>query len=145
MAVELSKILVAIDGSENANRAAAFAARIARGQGAVLILLFVHDRGELNLLAADTLSATRIAEIEIQKARDAFHTARLAIGPAPPLIREETVVGRAADAIVSSAQDLLVELVVVGSRGRSRITELLAGSVAEYVLHHAHCPVTVVR
>lgn len=53
--------------------------------------------------------------------------------------------GRAADEIVIQAKEDEVELIVMGSHGRSGISHLLVGSVAESVVRHAPCPVLVVR
>jgi universal stress protein A len=53
--------------------------------------------------------------------------------------------GRAADEIVIQAKDDEVDLIVMGSHGRSGISHLLVGSVAESVVRHAPCPVLVVR
>ncbi len=36
-------------------------------------------------------------------------------------------------------------LLVVGTRGRSELTDLLIGSVSEYCVHHASCPTVIVR
>jgi nucleotide-binding universal stress UspA family protein len=47
--------------------------------------------------------------------------------------------------IVELAEKLNVGLVVIGSRGRGGIRRALMGSVSDSVVHHAHCPVLVVR
>jgi nucleotide-binding universal stress UspA family protein len=47
--------------------------------------------------------------------------------------------------IVEAAKDWPAELIVVGSRGLGPIKRLLLGSVANYVVNHAHCSVLVVR
>ena len=47
--------------------------------------------------------------------------------------------------IVALAEDLDVDLLVVGSRGTGRIKRLVTGSVSEGVVHRASCPVLVVR
>jgi nucleotide-binding universal stress UspA family protein len=54
-------------------------------------------------------------------------------------------VGDAADAICRVADRLRVDVIVVGSHGRTGIGRLLLGSVSEHVVRHAPCPVLVVR
>jgi nucleotide-binding universal stress UspA family protein len=48
-------------------------------------------------------------------------------------------------AIVEAAHAELVDLVVVGTRGRNRVERAVLGSVSDHVVRHAHCPVLVVR
>ena len=60
-------------------------------------------------------------------------------------VAEHRHFGRAADEIVIQAKEDKVDLVVMGSHGRSGLSHLLVGSVAESVVRHAPCPVLVVR
>ncbi|RWA53131.1 hypothetical protein AU476_15000 [Cupriavidus sp. UYMSc13B] len=54
-------------------------------------------------------------------------------------------VGHPAEQIVEYADELGVEVIVMGHRGRSPIGRWLVGSVARAVIDHANCPVLVVR
>jgi universal stress protein A len=45
----------------------------------------------------------------------------------------------------SAAEEMDIDLIVIGSFGRSALEKLLLGSVAEKVIRHAPCPVLVVR
>ncbi|KAH9520427.1 hypothetical protein Btru_060765 [Bulinus truncatus] len=49
------------------------------------------------------------------------------------------------EVIVKAAKDENVTSIVLGTRGLGKIRRTLLGSVSEYVVHHAHCPVTIVR
>jgi nucleotide-binding universal stress UspA family protein len=53
--------------------------------------------------------------------------------------------GEAGDAIVAAADAENADLIVVGSHGRSGVSRFLIGSVSDYVIRHAHCPVMVIR
>ncbi|MEO3781042.1 universal stress protein [Micromonospora sp. B11E3] len=58
-------------------------------------------------------------------------------------IEHRTVPGRPAAALLDAACD--AQLLVVGARGRGGFTGLLLGSTSHAVLHHAPCPVAIVR
>ena len=53
--------------------------------------------------------------------------------------------GEPGEAIVAAADAENADLIVVGSHGRSGVSRFLIGSVSDYVVRHAHCPVMVVR
>jgi nucleotide-binding universal stress UspA family protein len=53
--------------------------------------------------------------------------------------------GRADAEIVELAEEIGAGLIVMGSRGYSRLRRALMGSVSDAVVRHAHCPVTIVR
>ena len=60
-------------------------------------------------------------------------------------IETAVVVGQPADGIVDYAADNEIDLIVVGSHGRSGVSRVLLGSVAERVARQAPVPVTIVR
>lgn len=53
--------------------------------------------------------------------------------------------GEAGEVICWMAQDRKCDMIVMGTHGRSGVSHLLFGSVAEYVLRHARCPVVTIR
>ena len=53
--------------------------------------------------------------------------------------------GDAGVEIIAHARENSIDHIVMGSRGQSTIRELLLGSASQHVLHHALCPVTIVR
>ncbi|MBO7939818.1 universal stress protein [Streptomyces sp. S9] len=58
-------------------------------------------------------------------------------------VEHRVVQGRTREALIGASRS--AQLVVVGARGRGGFAGLLLGSVSQAVLHHAHCPVVVVR
>ena len=136
----MRKILVPVDGSEQSCSAARWAA--ASGDAVTLLHVYVLD-GETTM-SLGSRSADEIKDIREKHAAPVFDKARAAMGGVKPS-NTIAVMGNAGEEIVSQAKLGGFDQVVMGNRGRSAIKELLLGSVSEHVLHHAHCPVTIVR
>ena len=139
----MKRILVPVDGSKSANAAAAFAAGLARDGGATLELVYIYDAPTAALMG---LEATRdIARVKEQVAGGSFEGALSAIGESDVAIAEYVAIGHPAREICAYANEQGHDMVVMGTRGRSEVKELVLGSVSQAVLHHAPCPVLVVR
>jgi nucleotide-binding universal stress UspA family protein len=142
-------ILIASDGSEYAIKAARAAAQIAQKFAASVTLLSVFDPPLANsplvdvnpvVLAPDAL--VRYAD-EMQEAVERSTGRVLAEVGVAYTARRET--GHPVDVIVSVAARSHVDLIVLGSRGLGGLESFLLGSVSDRVLHHAHCPVLIVK
>jgi nucleotide-binding universal stress UspA family protein len=59
------------------------------------------------------------------------------------LVRSQVVNGDPAQVLLDAADG--AELLVVGSRGHGGFAEALLGSVGQHCVHHAHCPVLIMR
>ena len=131
-------VLLATDGSEEAELAAQMAVSIAKRTGSELHLVCVVDLG----VAADP----RLQEGLRQKARDLLEDQARKMRKAGDAIAETHIcVGRPDLEIVTLAEKVGAGLIVVGSRGLGGVRRALIGSVSDSVVRHAHCPVLVVR
>jgi nucleotide-binding universal stress UspA family protein len=151
----LTRVMVATDHSDTAQRAEEFAGRLA-GPGSTLEVYLLYVLPEPPAPAGRAGVADVYVPTErLQPAdREQMHAL---LGKASAAIRaaaganqisvKEDLVGSSdiAGTIVREAEAAGVEAIVIGSRGRSGLTELVLGSVSHKVLHLAHCPVIVVR
>ncbi|QIN80716.1 universal stress protein [Rubrobacter marinus] len=146
-----TKILLAVDGSEESRAAADAAAEISEATAAELHLLFVMETAPLNPYApylgpeAWEVSAD-VLEKRNEKMR-AFLRREAERVEAKGIEVEEAHLtsGVPAKEIVGAAEELGADLVVLGSRGLGAVKRALLGSVSDSVVCHAHCPVLVVR
>ena len=155
MAQRPEVILVPVDGSDGADAAAAFAAELAGPLGVSIHLLFVFPQDALDALGIppegagiDQLMAyspERLAALRERRANEVFAKARGTLGEFALAIDETVLDGDPAAAILAHADSLRNPVIVMGSRGLSRVAEILVGSVSHRVIHHARCPVTIVR
>ncbi|WP_226013400.1 universal stress protein [Halomicrobium salinisoli] len=137
-------ILVPTDGSEHARRAAEHAAALADAFDAALHVVTVVD---LNA-AAGPFSAGGLDDREIQRLKDrraeAIEAVESAIDATGDL-HTEVVTGRPGKAILQYAGEHGVDLIAMGTHGRSGVRRAIAGSVAEHVVRRATVPVITVR
>ena len=52
--------------------------------------------------------------------------------------------GKPGEAICKKAEECGADMIVIGSRGQNAVRRTFVGSVSDYVLHHAHIPITIV-
>ncbi|TWD84592.1 nucleotide-binding universal stress UspA family protein [Kribbella amoyensis] len=139
-----ASVIVGVDGSKISAKAIDFAFDQAEALHADLVA--VHAWTSPYLTYADGESMIAFDE-EAEKESCRLLVAESVAGAAAdhPEVRWQTrlISGQAGRAILVAAQS--ANLVVVGSRGRGGFAGLLLGSVSQSVLHHAHCPVAIVR
>lgn len=138
------RIIVGVDGSTGSDRALRFAAARARQTGEYVVAVHGHHSMRDRMFTLDGAESEkelrRVAGIERSVAE---MTAAVCAEFPDVEIGRELVAERPDQLLVACSA--AASLVVVGSRGRDALTELLLGSVSQHVLHHAACPVAVVR
>ena len=138
MRTVITRILVPTDFSRPSEQALAYARSLAQRFGASLHLLHVVNRP----LLAEGLAAAAF----IDESSDMVEVAQQRLRKqAPDAASANVVFGYAAQSIVQHASQLGVDLIVMGSHGRTGIAHILLGSVAEAVVRTAPCPVLTVR
>jgi nucleotide-binding universal stress UspA family protein len=154
MSIFPTKILLATDGSKEAELASRTAADLAQSTGSELHVLYVWEAAnpyvEAVGLAGDEPVTPRLdAELKRQfdlQARavlDAQSEKVRAVGGT--VAQAHLRMGKADHEIVTLAEEIEAGLIVMGGRGRGGIRRALMGSVSDSVVRHAHCPVLVVR
>lgn len=145
MANALKTILIPVDGSAGAAHAVRFGAQLARDTGADLTFVHVYDTTVISMMGFKALSGKEIDDAVQRVSSGFFEAARVVVGADPPPIKQRVLIGNPAREIVALAEELHVDLIVMGSRGQSDFKNLVVGSVSTQVVQHAPCPVTVVR
>lgn len=136
-----ARIVVGVDGSDRSKDALRWAAQQAELTGATLEAIAVwHDPGVSGLAAANPreLGLSKLAEQTLAHAVDEVFGA-----DHPAWLRTRVVEGHAAQVLVDASAD--ADLLVVGSHGHGRFVSALLGPVSTHCVHHARCPITVIR
>jgi len=131
------KVLVPIDGSPITAGLVAYAIGFAKKAGCSLTFLYVVD-GPQTVPAAEAekqkAANMRIPEESREKAATEGVSSTSRVEP-----------GKPAETIICMADREKFDLIILGSRGYSRLKRLIVGSVADKVMEHAPCPVLIFR
>jgi nucleotide-binding universal stress UspA family protein len=137
--IVLKNVLIATDFSPASDAALRYARALARTFGASLHVLHVVDNFFLRPTPSDphamVVAKTRAVNERLTDEDRGALRARVAV----------KVSDDAADAIVSYARAETIDAIVLGTHGRTGVSQLLVGSVAERVVRTSPCPVLTVR
>ena len=139
----MKKLLVAVDGSEGANRAARFAAQLARETQASIELLHVYDAPAALHLGLRMRSDKEVSDAADAVASGSIQAAQKAMGD-DLRAQHHVMQGYPADEIVKRAREIDADLIVVGFCGLRDPEGAVLGGVGRRVLQRAGRPVIVV-
>lgn len=146
--VRISRILVAVDGSENADRAFEYAAYLAKQSDAeqLFIVNVIQEFGRNTRdIRAWKKHDSLVKELE-QSSKELLEKYKSkAQSQAFTRVKIIKAIGNAGEKILRAAGKEDVDTIVIGRRGLSTASEALLGSVSHNIIHHAKCPVVIVR
>lgn len=140
-----NKILVATDGSPYSDKALDAAIVLAKAFNSTLYIIHVVEEDKVALAASTMPVMANLIEDMVRIGNEILNKAKdKAINAG---VKAEVILarGNAADKILETADNLNVDLIVVGSRGLRGLARFLLGSVSEKVVRHSNRPVMVIK
>ncbi|MGI0019573.1 MAG: universal stress protein [Nitrososphaera sp.] len=139
-----SKILVPVDGSANSKRALEKAVTMAKDSSSSVTALYVMEKPPTVYIESQKVLDDAMAKYKKEADAVLDEYEALATGRG---VKIEAVMaqGEPATTIVNYTEKGGFDMIVMGSRGRGKITEAVLGSVSSKVLKDAKCPVVIVK
>ncbi|MCA9197259.1 MAG: universal stress protein [Planctomycetales bacterium] len=138
--MKIRTILCPVDFSKHSQSALAYATALAKDSDAELHLVYAYQEP---YAYTDGGFAGYVPPADMEPDRERLEK----LTPTDPSVRfcRKFLVGNPADALVDYAKDNDMDLIVMGTHGRSGIERLLMGSVAEAIVRTAPCPVLTIK
>jgi nucleotide-binding universal stress UspA family protein len=140
--LRIHTILHPTDFSETAAQALELARSLARDHGATLLLVAVPPLPPPPHKYPFPPGQTEYASV-VDTTRRELESLAATVTDVP--VQTSVPCGLPGPSILDVAREHAVDLIVMGTHGRTGLMHLLLGSVAEYLLRHAPCPVLTVR
>ncbi len=139
------KVLLAVDGSIHAHRAAQFLLALAAESGSMELHVLNVQVPVRYVTILDPEAQERTARLQLEAGRDVAAPVRALLERAALRYEFHVVSDDPADGIVRLARERGCGLIVMGTRGMGAIASAVLGSVASKVIHVAEVPVTLVK
>jgi nucleotide-binding universal stress UspA family protein len=147
--ITVKKVLMPIDRSEYREKILAYAIALTKAWGAELTAIHVIDPGR-------GIPGGRVKENEQEREEEARREAETLVLNAIDAfidkeglrIKKEVIMKRSdsvSKSIITYARQNKFDVIVIGTKGMTAVEEFFLGSVANNVIHHAHCPVFAIR
>lgn len=138
------KVLVPVDGSENALRALQYAMHLQRERGDVEIHL-LNVQPPLSGDVTSFVGGATVKDFHRDEGEKALASAKALLGREGAAYKPHITVGPAGEAIAGFAKKLGCDAIIMGTRGLGGLKGTLLGSVSTGTIEHAEMPVTLVK
>ena len=138
---KIKRILVALDGSKGSSNALDEAIYLARECQATLFGLYVIPLFSINYKRP----SSSLAKMFFDNGKKILENAKVKSAQNGVLFHDKIINGNEGYKIVSYAESSKMNMIIMGSRGKSNIRELFLGSVSHYVVHKSPIPVLVMK
>jgi nucleotide-binding universal stress UspA family protein len=142
------RILIAVDQSPHSARAVRFVSRMRWPAGSRVIVASVLTPPLTPPVAGVDAGVSLMVEVsaeQVAEARARVAEAETELRAAGIATESRVPTGDPREALLRLIDDERVDLIVMGSHGRTGLAKLLLGSVSSHVVTHAHCSVLVVK
>lgn len=141
----MPKFVVAVDGSEGSLRAVDHAAKLAaRGDQNAQVHL-VNVQHPVHGSVSSFVNAAQVKDLHQDEGMKALEQARSMLDSQNVPYEYHVFVGEPAETVARYASENGCDEIVIGTRGMSNLSNMLVGSVATKIIHHAKVPVTLIK
>lgn len=137
-------IVIATDGSENSQRAISCGVEIAKLSGATVHALYVVDTPSI-ISETWTAGKEMVHELIIREGKKVLSKVKKIIEDSGVEVKEVLLEGYPSEEIINFAENNNMDLIIMGTLGKTGLERFLVGSVAENVVRNSKVPVMVIR
>lgn len=137
-------IVIVTDGSENSQRAISCGIGIAKLSGAIVHALYVVDTPSI-ISETWTAGKEMVHELIIREGKKVLSKVKKIIEDSGVEVKEVLLEGYPSEEIINFAENNNMDLIIMGTLGKTGLERFLVGSVAENVIRNSKVPVMVIR